>query len=241
MNISNLLAFMLFRNRNILMHNITLIIPAKNESESLPSVLKELKQYPYKINIILHSTDSETIQSIKNYDVNIIYQKNFGYGDALIHGINQCKTKYFVIFNADGSFNPSEIDKMHKSLDTKKLDFVFASRYDANSGSDDDTLLTLIGNYIFTYIGKIFFRLNISDILYTFIIGKTEQAKKLHLNQKDFSFCVELPIKAKKMKMELGCINSHERKRIAGKKKVNAFKDGFLILRYMIKLFFMKS
>ena len=222
------------------MHNITLIIPAKNESESLPSVLNELKQYPYKIDIILHSTDSETIQSIKNYDVNIIYQKNFGYGDALIHGINQCKTKYFVIFNADGSFNPSELDKMHKSLDTKKLDFLFASRYDANSGSDDDTLLTLIGNYIFTYIGKIFFRLNINDILYTFIIGKTEQARKLDLNQKDFSFCVELPIKAKKMKMELGCISSHERKRIAGKKKVSAFKDGFLILKYMIKLFFMK-
>ena len=136
---------MLFRNRNILMHNITLIIPAKNESESLPSVLNELKQYPYKIDIILHSTDSETIRSIKNYDVNIIYQKNFGYGDALIHGINQCKTKYFVIFNADGSFNPLEIDKMYKSLDANKLDFIFASRYDANSGSDDDTLLTLIG------------------------------------------------------------------------------------------------
>jgi len=31
------------------------------------------------------------------------------------------------------------------------------------------------------------------------------------------------------------------KKRIAGKKKVNAFKDGFLILRCMIKLFFMKS
>ena len=222
------------------MHNITLIIPAKNESESLPSVLNELKQYPYKIDIILHSTDSETIQSIKNYDVNIIYQKNFGYGDALIHGINQCKTKYFCIFNADGSFNPSEIDKMHKSLEAKKLDFIFASRYGANSGSDDDTVLTLVGNYIFTYIGKIFFKLNITDILYTFVIGKTEQAKKLNLYQKDFSFCVELPIKAKKMKMQLGNINSYERKRIAGKKKVNAFKDGFLILKHMIRLFFMK-
>ena len=222
------------------MHDITLIIPAKNEAESLPSVLNELKQYPYKIDIILHSTDTETIQSIKNYNVNIVCQKNFGYGDALIHGINHCKTKYFCIFNADGSFNPSEIEKMHKSLDTKNLDFIFASRYGANSGSDDDTVITLVGNYIFTYIGKIFFKLNISDILYTFIIGKTEQAKKLNLNQKDFSFCVELPIKAKKMGMKLDCINSSERKRIAGKKKVNAFKDGYLILKYMIKLFFMK-
>ena len=222
------------------MNELTLLIPAKNEAESLPIVLDELKKYNYEINIILHSTDLDTIRVIKKYDINIIYQKDLGYGDALINGIKQCKTKYFCIFNADGSFNPSEIDKMHKSLEAKKLDFIFASRYGANSGSDDDTVLTLVGNYIFTYIGKIFFKLNITDILYTFVIGKTEQAKKLNLDQKDFSFCVELPIKAKKMKMELGCINSYERIRIAGKKKVNAFKDGFLILKHMIRLFFMK-
>jgi len=222
------------------MNELTLIIPAKNEAESLPIVLNELKKYDYKINIVLHITDIDTIQVIKKYDVNIIYQKNFGYGDALIHGIEQCKTKYFCIFNADGSFNPSEINQMLKTLQSKKLDFIFASRYQTDSGSEDDTIVTLIGNYIFTYIGKIFFQLNISDILYTFIIGRTEQANILDLKQKDFSFCVELPIKAKKMKMQLGSINSYERKRIAGKKKVNAFKDGFLILKHMIRLFFNK-
>ena len=67
-----------------------------------------------------------------------------GYGDALIHGIKQCKTKYFCIFNADGSFNPSEINKMLKTLQSKKLDFIFASRYQANSGSEDDTIITLL-------------------------------------------------------------------------------------------------
>jgi len=222
------------------MNELTLIIPAKNEAESLPAVLSELKKYNYKTDIVLHSTDVETIQAIKECEVNIVYQDNFGYGDALIHGIKQCKTKYFCIFNADGSFDPSEIRKIYETLHSKKLDFIFASRYQAASGSEDDTIITLVGNYIFTYIGKIFFRLNISDILYTFIIGKTAQANILDLKQKDFSFCVELPIKAKKMKMKLGCIDSYERKRIAGKKKVNAFKDGFLILKHMIKLFFTK-
>ena len=222
------------------MDELTLIIPAKNEAESLPIVLDELKKYNYKIDIILHITDLDTIQAIKEYDVNIIYQENSGYGDALIQGIKQCKTKYFCIFNADGSFNPSEINQMLKTLQSQKLDFIFASRYQTNSGSEDDTIITLVGNYIFTYIGKIFFKLTISDILYTFIIGKTEQANMLNLTQKDFSFCVELPIKAKKMKMQLGSINSYERKRIAGKKKVNAFIDGFLILKHMIKLFFTK-
>jgi glycosyltransferase involved in cell wall biosynthesis len=220
------------------MENLTLIIPAKNEAESLPTVLNELKKFNYKISIVLHSTDTKTIQSIKNHKVNIIYQKNLGYGDAIIEGINNCDTEYFCIFNADGSFDPSEINNMFISMQTRQLDFIFASRYEANSGSEDDTIITLIGNYIFTYIGKIFFKLNISDILYTYLIGKTNRAKKLNLSQKDFSLCVELPIKAKKNMMKLGSINAFERKRIAGKKKVNAFRDGFLILHHMIKLFF---
>ena len=121
------------------------------------------------------------------------------------------------------------------------LDFVFGSRYQKNSGSEDDTFITLIGNYIFTYLGKIFFNLPISDILYTFVLGKTNQANKLNLIKKDFSFCVELPIKAIRNRMQMASSSCYERKRIAGQKKVNAFKDGLIILIYMIKLFFKKS
>ena len=83
------------------MNNLTLLIPAKEESESLPLVLEELKKYNYKSDIILKNDDIDTINSIKNYNVNIINQNGSGYGNALTEGINNCKTKYF--FNADGS------------------------------------------------------------------------------------------------------------------------------------------
>ena len=201
------------------MNDLTLIIPAKNEAESLPAVLNELQIYNYKTNIILHHTDVDTIKALKDYNIEIIYQNDLGYGDALIQGIKNCKTKYFCIFNADGSFNPLEIKIMYNSIKDKDLDFIFASRYGNNSGSEDDTFVTLFGNYFFTIIGKIFFRLNISDILYTFVIGKTHKAISLDLKQKDFRLCVELPIIAKKNGMKLGSISSYERRRIAGKKQ----------------------
>ncbi len=51
-------------------------------------------------------------------------------------------------------------------------------------------------------------------------------------------FCVEFPIKMQKKKMKYFSISSYEKKRIGGSKKVNAFKDGFLILLEMIRLFF---
>ena len=219
--------------------NLTLLIPAKEDADCLFYVLNELKNFDVE-KILVVPNNAILPKNFKFEKLKIIRQSKSGFGNALIEGAQEVKTDFFCVFNADGSFNPSEISQMLKTLQTKKLDFIFASRYQTNSGSEDDTIVTLIGNYIFTYIGKIFFQLNISDILYTFIIGRTEQANILNLKQKDFSFCVELPIKAKKMKMQLGSINSYERKRIAGKKKVNAFKDGFLILKHMIRLFFTK-
>ena len=221
------------------MDNLTLIIPAKNESESLPKVLEDLSKYNFKINIILEKEDINTINSIKFFkNYKLIYQNGKGFGDALIQGIKETDTKYFCIFNADGSFNPKEILDFIKLLEEKNVDFVFASRYQKNSGSEDDTILTYIGNKIFTLLGKFLFRLPITDILYTFVVGITQKVKKLNLEKKDFSFCVEFPIKAKKNKMTMISASSYERKRIGGKKKVNEFRDGFLILIQMIILFF---
>ena len=220
------------------MKNITLIIPAKNESESLPIVLKNLEKFKFKILVVLHKTDKKTINSIKKFKIKIIYQNDKGYGDALIKGINNCKSQFFCIFNADGSFRPKEIISMQKMLLNKNLDFVFGSRYQENSGSQDDTFLTLIGNFFFTKIGEIFFNLKITDILYTFVLGKTNKIKNLKLNQKDFSFCVELPIKAVRNNMMIASSSSYELKRIAGRKKVNEFRDGLKILFYMMKIFF---
>ena len=146
------------------MNNITLIIPAKNEKESLPKVLDELKIYKLKILIVLEREDKETIQSTENYNCKIIYQGGKGYGDALITGIHNVETEFFCIFNADGSFDPSELNKMFDQINDKKSDFVFGTRYEKNCGSDDDTIITLIGNFIFTKIGILFFGLNITDI-----------------------------------------------------------------------------
>ena len=195
------------------MNNLTLIIPAKNEKESLPHVLEDLQNKNFQIHVILEESDKLTINSISKYNTKIIFQKGQGYGDALIEGINSVTSKFFCIFNADGSFESKEIDTMLKKINDNNSDFIFGSRYEDNSGSEDDAIITKVGNFIFTLIGKIFFKLNISDILYTFVLGKTECAKQLNLEQKDFSFCVELPIKAKRKGMKLDIINCYEKKK----------------------------
>ena len=222
------------------MNDLTLIIPAKDESESLPIVLDSLKNIDCKIMISLDKKDSETINSVKkiNFEnkIKFFYQSGSGYGNSLREAISNCETKFFCIFNADGSFETKDLKKMYSLLNLN--DFIFATRYETPGGSEDDTVITFIGNKFFSLLGKVLFSLKLSDILYTFLIGKTESFKILSINSDDFRFCVELPIKMKIANMKYINFPSFESKRIAGTKKVNNLKDGFLILCKMIELFF---
>tara|TARA_B100001029_G_C14965383_1_gene396997 strand:+ start:13 stop:684 length:672 start_codon:yes stop_codon:yes gene_type:complete len=211
--------------------NLTLIIPAKNEAESLPKFLEELKNFDTNIIIVLPKEDLATQNSIKDFNSNIkiLFQEQDGYGSAIIEGLLNSKTEYSCIINADGSMDPKYLNSMLENCVTK--DFIFASRYEKlGGGSDDDTIITLIGNKIFSFLGNAIFDLKISDILYTYVLGKTDSFKKLQLNHRDFRLCVELPIKAKKKGLKYSNVPSFERTRIAGTKKVNALIDGFLIL-----------
>jgi len=222
------------------MKDLTLIIPAKFESESLPIFLKEINRYTCKKIIILEKNDYETINSIQTFrDIKIHYQKNIGYGSAIVEGIKIANTKFFCIINADGSMNPSYLAEMMNKIEVQNLDFLFASRYEKpEGGSDDDNIITFIGNHFFSKIGRIFFSLKITDILYTYVMGKTLSFNNLNISSHDFTLCVEFPIKASRHGYKLGSIPSYERNRIGGKKKVNALKDGLLILIKMIKIFF---
>ena len=54
------------------MIDVTLVIPAKNEAESLPKVLDELSKFNIKKIVVMSKDDLDTLNSIKEYNVRII-------------------------------------------------------------------------------------------------------------------------------------------------------------------------
>ena len=189
------------------MKDLTIIIPAKDEKESLPTVIKSLESFNCEIVITMKNDDIKTIESIDNDRIKIFYQSGKGYGNSLKEAIENCKSKYFCIFNADGSFEKDDLPKMYTEI--QKYDFVYTTRYEKPGGSDDDTILTFFGNKFFSLMGNLFFSLKISDILYTFLMGNTDSFKKLNIKSNDFRFCVELPLKMELAKMKYKTIPSY--------------------------------
>ena len=131
------------------LNNLTLVIPAKREPQSLPKVLEELNEYDCKKIIVLKDDDIETINAIKKYDVEIVYQTQNGYGNAIIEGIQKVNTKYLGIYYADGSTDPKYLTPMLNLIEINNYSIVFGSRYEKNAGSFDDDLITRIGNFFF--------------------------------------------------------------------------------------------
>jgi len=224
------------------MSNLSIIIPTKNEEESLIILLEELKKYKEIIGEIIivdaKSTD-KTLEIAKKYNcITILQEERTGYGDAIIRGVNHSSFEYSLILDGDGSKNPIYITTLLKKIIDTNSEFIFAERYGINAGSLDDTLFTFIGNRIFTYLGKIFFNLELNDILHTFFICKNLSFKRISFSHYNFGFCVELPIKVQKYKLKYNTLPTLERKRIAGEVKVRSFVDGVKILKSMIILFF---
>ncbi len=218
----------------------SIILLGKEEKKLLLSVIEELLEINL-IDEIIIVTDDPAIQISFNkngVEIKTVLQEEKGYGAAIKTGYKFVKNDFAFIFNGDGSFDPKSIGEMIECA--KNSDFIFCSRYHDDAGSEDDTIVTLIGNKIFSFLGKVLFGLDINDILYTYVLCNVKKFNDLNLKNNDFRLCVELPILIKKNDFTYSMLPSRERSRKSGIKKVNAIKDGSLILLEMIKQFLNK-
>ena len=217
------------------MQKINLIIPSKEKIEHLYKIISPLLRRKEINKIILVLNEKNKKKFIKNKKLKIIVQKKSGYGSAIKEGFKISKSKFSCIFNADGSFNVNDLPSMIKL--TKQNDFIYASRYMKGAGSEDDTMITLIGNFVFSLMGRVLLNVKLTDILYTFVLCNTKKFNKLNIISYDFRFCIELPYKVSQNKFTYTELKSKEFKRKFGEKNVNELVDGFLILIEVLRCF----
>lgn len=217
------------------MQKINLIIPSKEKIDHLYKIISPLLRRKEINKIILVLNEKNKKKFIKNKKLKIIVQKKSGYGSAIKEGFKISKSKFSCIFNADGSFNANDLPLMIKL--TKQNDFIYASRYMKGAGSEDDTMITLIGNFVFSLMGRVLLNVKLTDILYTFVLCNTKKFNKLNIVSYDFRFCIELPYKVSQNKFTYTELKSKEFKRKFGEKNVNELVDGFLILIEVLRCF----
>lgn len=217
---------------------VSLIIPALNEEGGIAGTIAEVpRDFVHEIIVVDgHSTDN-TVQAARNAlgpNDKVFVQKVKGFGKAILEGFEASSGDVIMIMDADGSHNPSDIPKLLSRL-TDSNTLVLASRYAKGGRSDDDTFVRKFGNWLFTKLTNIIQGVKVTDSLYLFFAISRENFKKLNLQNYGFGICIEFLARAKKVGLKIEEVPAIERPRMHGKSKVNAFRDGWKILKMILK------
>ncbi len=120
--------------------NISLIIPAYNESKNIPLVVKGIrKEFPNSRIIVVDDSPepeskktSDALRGFRNLDV-ISRKKKLGRGSAVLegfkYGLKYKNTKYFYEIDADFSHDTTHLTRFLDKIQKEKFGMVIGSRY----------------------------------------------------------------------------------------------------------------
>ena len=114
-------------------YKIGLLIPAFNEEENIGGVIKLVPDYVDLIMVLDDGSVDNTVEIARGHGATVIsHRKNKGVGATFNTGIREMlKTDIDIMVNmdADGQFNPNDIEKLVMPVIEGKAEFVTASRF----------------------------------------------------------------------------------------------------------------
>ncbi len=212
---------------------ISLVIPTMNEAANIPHVLPNIPDLVDEVVIVDSSTD-DTVDVIRRYrpDAKIIREEPRGKGSALKTGFKHATGDLIVMMDADGSMDPGEIpaflDPILNGHDVAKGSRILG-------GSEDLTPLRKLGNRCFVAMVNYLYGTDYTDLCYGYRAFKREALNRLETESRGFDVETEQSILMKKIGLKVCEVPSYERSRRHGKSKLNTFRDGFLILKRIMK------
>jgi glycosyltransferase involved in cell wall biosynthesis len=166
MGVRHVSVFIRAPRRNTVAPRISIVIPALNEALNLAVVLPQLPEVHEVILVDGGSVDG-TIATARRALPHIvtILQSRRGKGNALAAGLARVTGDIVVMFDADGSADPAEIERFVKAL-TDGADFAKGSRFTAGGGSIGITPIRRLGNRFLNAVFTAGFGKRSSDLCY---------------------------------------------------------------------------
>jgi len=225
------------------MNFVSIVIPTKNEEKNIGYVLKDIKKFfeekkdiKYEVIIVDAYSKDRTVEIAKKFGAKVIFDE-FGKGSALIKGMKRAKGDIIISMDADCSNRVNELELLISGIKAG-YDVCMGSRFLQGGGTGDMPLIRKIGNKFFVFLVNLLYHANYSDLCYGYRSFKRSAIKKLNLEEKGFGIETEISIKAVKEKLKVLEVPSFEKPRKFGKGNLKTLRDGFVILKVIIKNLF---
>ena len=225
-------------------------MPTLNEARNLPHVFARLPSDIHEVIVVDgHSVDdTPTVARQLRPDVRIVRQTRKGKGNALACGFAAATGDVIAMVDADGSADPGEIPLFVEAL-LDGADFAKGTRYGAGAGSSDITRLRSLGNRVLSDFVNVCYGTRYSDLCYGFntfwrrhvtVFGlnatsPTPRGGDGRLYGDGFEVETLINIRAAAAGLVIAEVPSYEHPRIHGVSNLSAAKDGWRVLRVILR------
>lgn len=218
---------------------VSVVIPARNEEQSIGKVLDEvlhatrkIQDYTFEIIVVDNNSTDRTYAIAAEKGAGVLKESRPGKGMALIRGFREAQGDIIIMMDADFSHSADEFPKFLKKIEDG-YGLVIGSRQLGRS--DEYTLTRRFGNLFLTKSFRMLFGYYLTDALNGFKVFRKNVVKKHECVSKDFEIEIELIYNALKEKMAVGEVESHERARYGGIMKSSALIHGPKFLAAILK------
>ena len=220
------------------MKKVSVVIPAKDEEETLPSVLSDLNQVitnlpTYEFEVICvddHSTDA-TANIARSFGARVVENKGKGgKGYALRTGFAAATGEILVMLDADYSHRAEEMPRMLEAL-TNTTGLVIGSR--VVGGSEEYTHVRALGNVFLSATLGLCTRRYLSDALNGFKVFRRDVFTDFNYTSKAFEIEIEIIANTLRKGYRIVEVSSHERARAGGEMKSRVVNHG---TRFLLRI-----
>lgn len=224
-------------------YDLAIVIPTMNEESGIQSTISSIKnalsgKFSFSIVIVDGHSKDKTVEIAKQNNARVIHQRRTGYGDALQAGFHYVDTKMntaiTVMIDADGTYEPKDIEKMVEIILTGDADFVIGNRF-ANMDPKAMTRTNKIGNKLISALNRNLLRNKITDSQCGLRAFRSDLANIFFTSSEGMPFATEMLSDAQTHHIKIKEIPTSYYPRI-GETKLNSFQDGRNILTTIVRL-----
>ncbi len=227
---------------------VSVVIPTLNEARNLPCVFSRLPTGLHEVIVVDGHSVDDTLAAARRLrpEARIIAQNRRGKGNALACGFAAATGDIIVMIDADGSADPAEIPLFVRAL-LEGADYAKGSRFTEGGGSSDITRLRRAGNRVLNALVNLLCRTRYSDLCYGYnalwrrhvpVLGMDAEspapADGTRLWGDGFEVETLMNIRVAQAELSVKEVASYEYPRLHGVSNLNAFSDGYRVLRTIL-------
>jgi glycosyltransferase involved in cell wall biosynthesis len=175
---------------------VSVIIPTRNEAQSIERVLADLPPDLITEVIVVDSNSNDGTPEISvRMGARVVQEPRRGYGRACLTGLAAADSPDVVVFlDGDYSDRPSELPILLAPIIEGRADITIGSRLGERRIPGALPWHQAFGNHLAASMIRLFFRLQISD-LGPFRAARAEVLRKLALEEATYGWAVEMILK----------------------------------------------